>query len=144
LLYGLKQSGQTWYIKFKTEILAIEFTNAEIAPCLFVNREGNEIIIVAIYVDDQNLFGTNTFMLETIKLLKRVFETKDIGKTLFCLGLQFKYLPQGVIHHQSTYTRKVLKQFKMHTAKAVKSPMDLHSLDRNKDIFHKGLKLNRC
>jgi hypothetical protein len=70
-----------------------------------------------------------------------VFETRDMGKTTFCLGLQFEHLPQGVFLHQSTYTRKVIKTFNMHTEKAVKSPMDLRSLDRDKDIFRKRAEL---
>jgi hypothetical protein len=88
-----------------SKLLAIGFTNAKNAPCLFMKHECNEIIIVASYVDDLNLFGINKIMLETIKLLKCVFETQDMGKTLLCLGLQFERLPQGVFLHQSTYTR---------------------------------------
>ncbi|CAM6093955.1 unnamed protein product [Calypogeia fissa] len=136
-MYGLKQSGRTWYQRFKAEMLAMGFENADIAPCLFIKKQGKEIMIIAIYVDDLNLFGTNKIMMETIQLLKRVFETRDLGQTKFCLGLQFKHLPHGIFLHQSTYTRRVLKQFNMHTAKAVKSPMDLCSLDLHKDIFRK-------
>jgi hypothetical protein len=57
LAFRLKQSSQTWYTKFQIKTLAKGFTNAEIAPCLFIKCEGNRIIIVAIYVDDPNLFG---------------------------------------------------------------------------------------
>jgi hypothetical protein len=38
-------------------MLAQEFTNNDIAPCLFIKRLGNEFVIVALYVDDVNLFG---------------------------------------------------------------------------------------
>jgi hypothetical protein len=90
-LYRLKQRGRTWYMKFKSEMLAKGFITAEIAPCLFIKHESREFIIVTIYIDDLNLFGTSKIMLETIKLLNRVFETRDMGKTPFCLGLQFKH-----------------------------------------------------
>src|SRR5450759_1702904 len=62
---------------------------------------------------------------------------RDLGQTTFCLGLQFEHLPIGIFLHQSTYTRKILKQFNMHNAQAVKSPMDIRSLERDKDIFRK-------
>jgi hypothetical protein len=121
-------------------MLAMGFKNEDITPCLFIKHNGTDFIIVAIYVDDLNLFGTNRIMQETIQLLKRVFEMRDLGQSTFCLGLQFEHLPQGILLHQSTYIRHVLKQFNMHNAKAVRSPMDLRSLDRNKDLFWKRTK----
>ncbi|CAM6123709.1 unnamed protein product [Calypogeia fissa] len=136
-MYGLKQSGRTWYHRFHTEMIAMGFSNSEIAPCVFIKREGKELMIVAIYVDDLNMFGTNKIMLETIKLLKRSFEMRDMGKTTFCLGLQFEHLHDGVLLHQSTYTKRILKQFNMLNVKTVRSPMDLRSLDKDKDIFRK-------
>jgi hypothetical protein len=94
-------------------------------------------MIVAIYVDDLNLFSTSRIMLETIKVLQGVFEMRDLGQTSFCLGLQFEYLPHGILLHQSAYIQKLLKRFNMHMDKSVKSPIDLRSLDREKDIFRK-------
>jgi hypothetical protein len=135
-LYGLKQSGRTWYQHFQNKLRAIGFQSSDIAPCLFIKNEGNEFIIIAIYVNDLNLFGTNKILLQTITLLKEILEVRDLGQTTFCLGLQFKSL-QGILLHQSKYTEKLLKQFNMHTAKAVKSPMDIRSIEKKKDIFRK-------
>jgi hypothetical protein len=118
-------------------MLAMDFTNSEVAPCLFTKHHEKEFIVIAIYVDDLKLFGTNKMILETIKLLQSVFEIRDIGQTTFCLGLQFDYLPQGILLHQETYTKRILKQFNMDHAKGVRSPMDLRSLDEQKDIFQK-------
>lgn len=136
-IYGLKQSGRTWYKKFQAEMLAMGFTNEDIAPCLFIKKEGQEFIVVAIYVDDLNLFGTSKITKDTIQLLKDKFEMRDLGQTHFCLGLQFEHLQRGIFLHQSTYTKRVLKQFNMEHAKAVRSPMDLRSLEKEKDIFRK-------
>jgi hypothetical protein len=57
------------------------FKNINIAPYLFIKQEGKEIIIMAIYFDDLNLFGTKKIMVETITMLKCVFEIRDLGKT---------------------------------------------------------------
>ena len=38
---------------------------------------------------------------------------KDLGKTRYCLGLQIEYCLNGVLIHQSSYTKKVLKRFYM-------------------------------
>jgi hypothetical protein len=60
---------------------------------------------------------------------------KDLGKTKFCLVLQIKHLPDGILIHQSTYTEKVLKHFHMDKAHPLSTPMVVRSLDVKKDPF---------
>ena len=36
---------------------------------------------------------------------------KNLGKTKFCLGLQFEYINNEILVHQMTYTENVLKRF---------------------------------
>ena len=86
-LYGLKQSGRSWYQRFKNEMLAMNFQNDDIAPCIFIKKMDKEFIIIAIYINNINLFGTNKIMQDTIDMLKRTFKMKDLEKTKFCLGL---------------------------------------------------------
>jgi hypothetical protein len=57
-------------------------------------------------------------------MLKSVFEMRDLGQSSFGIGLQLEHLPTEILLHQSTYTRRLLQQFCMHTKKLVKSPMD--------------------
>ena len=52
-----------------------------------------------------------------------------------CLGLQIEHLPNGILVHQSTNTKKVLKQFYMYRAHPLSTPMVGWSLDINKDLF---------
>jgi hypothetical protein len=136
-MYGLKQSGRTWFHKFKTEMLKMGFTTSDLAPCIFLKREVHKFLIIAIYVDDLNLFGTAKIIHEYIQILKQVFEMRDLGRTTFCLGLQFDYIADGILLHQTTYTKRILRQFNMDKAKPVTSPMDLRSLDSKKDLFRK-------
>ena len=60
---------------------------------------------------------------------------KDLGKTKFCLGLQIKHFPNGVLIHQSTYIKKVLKLFYMDKTHPLGSPMVVRSLDVKKTHF---------
>ena len=53
----------------------------------------------------------------------------------FYLGLQIEHLPNGILVHQSTYTKKVLKQFYMDKAHPLSTPMVGWSLDVKKDPF---------
>ncbi|RVW31501.1 Copia protein [Vitis vinifera] len=69
------------------------------------------------------------------KLLEKEFAMKDLGKTKFCLGLQIEHFPNGVLVHQSTYIKKVLKRFYMDKVHPLSSPMVVQSLDVKKDPF---------
>ena len=85
--------------------------NNLICPCVCIKKSEIGFAIVAVYVDDLNLIGTLEELSKTTFCLKNEFEMKDLGKTKFCLGLQIEYLPTGILLHQSTYTKKVLKCF---------------------------------
>ena len=87
------------------------------------------------YVDDLNLIGTPEELTRTTKYLKKKFEMKDLGKTKFCLSLQMEHFPTGVLVHQSTYTKKILKRFYMDKAHPLSLPMIVRSLDVKKDTF---------
>ena len=60
---------------------------------------------------------------------------KDLGKTKFCLGLQIEHFPIGVLIHQSTYNKKILKRFYMDKAHHLSSQMIIRSLDVKNDPF---------
>ena len=93
------------------------------------------LTIIAVYVDDLNLIGTPEGLLEIANYLKKEFEMKDLGKTIYCLGLQIEYFSNGIFVHQSTYTEKVLKRFYMDKAPPLNSPMVVRSLEVDKDPF---------
>ena len=59
---------------------------------------------MSVYVDDLNVIGTPGEISQTVESLKKEFEMKDLGKTKFCLGLQFEYVDNGILVHQKTYT----------------------------------------
>lgn len=65
--------------------------------------------ILALYVDDINIFGTPNLMANTIQTLKGVFQMKDLGEPNYCLRIQFEYVPNGILISQSTYMKKILK-----------------------------------
>ena len=60
---------------------------------------------------------------------------KNLRKTKFCLGLQIKHFPNGVLVHQSTYIKKILKRFYMDKVHHLTSPIVVWSLDVKNDLF---------
>ena len=90
---------------------------------MLLKKSESEFAIVAVYVDDLNFVGTPEELTKTTNCLKNEFEMKDLGKTKFSLGLQIEHLPNGILVHQSTYIKKILKQFYMDKAHPLSTPM---------------------
>ena len=88
------------------------------------------------YANDLNLVRILEELTKTTKYLKKEFEMKDLGKTKFCLGLQIEHFPYGVLVHQFTYNKKILKCFYMGKAHPLSSAMVVCSLDVKKEPFH--------
>ncbi|CAM8886911.1 unnamed protein product [Rhodiola kirilowii] len=134
-LYGLKQSGRMWYNRLNEYLSQKGYVNNPGCPCIFIKKMTSGCVIIAVYVDDLNIIGTNEEIREVISYLKREFEMKDLGRTKYCLGLQIEHLQSGILVHQSNYTRKIIKRFNMDKCNPLSTPMVVRSLDVNKDPF---------
>ncbi|GJY79252.1 retrovirus-related pol polyprotein from transposon TNT 1-94, partial [Tanacetum coccineum] len=51
-LYGLKQAPRAWYDMLSSFLISNDFSKGSVDPTLFIRREGNELLLVQIYVDD--------------------------------------------------------------------------------------------
>ncbi|XP_009151548.2 uncharacterized protein LOC103874874 [Brassica rapa] len=90
---------------------------------------------MSVNVDGLNIIGTSGEISQTGECLQKEFEMKDLGKTKFCLGLQFEYVEKGILVHQKTYKETILKQFNMDQAHPLSSLMVVTSLDQERDPF---------
>ena len=134
-LYGLKQFGCMWYNLLSEYLLKERYANNPICPCIFIKKSETGFAIIAVYVDDLNLIRTPEELTRTTKYLKKEFEMKDLRKTKICLSLEIEHFPTGVLVHQSTYAKKILKRFYMDKAHPLSLPMIVCSLDVKNDPF---------
>ncbi|GKE97577.1 retrovirus-related pol polyprotein from transposon TNT 1-94, partial [Tanacetum coccineum] len=51
-LYGLKQAPRAWYDMLSSFMISQDFSKGSVNPTLFIHREGKELLLVQIYVDD--------------------------------------------------------------------------------------------
>jgi hypothetical protein len=102
---------------------------------VFSKKFSTGFCIISVYVDDLNIIGHAKDIDEAHNYLKKEFEMKDLGKTKFCLGLQIEHLQTGILVHQSAYVKKVLEKFNMNKAYPQKTPMIIHALKKDKDLF---------
>ncbi|GJV14642.1 integrase, catalytic region, zinc finger, CCHC-type containing protein [Tanacetum coccineum] len=51
-LYGLKQAPRAWYDMLSSFLISQDFSKGSVDPTLFIRKQGNELLLVQIYVDD--------------------------------------------------------------------------------------------
>ncbi|GJY27484.1 retrovirus-related pol polyprotein from transposon TNT 1-94 [Tanacetum coccineum] len=61
-LYGLKQAPRAWYDMLSSFLISNEFSKGSVDPTMFICREGKELLLVQIYVDDI-IFAASTLEL---------------------------------------------------------------------------------
>ncbi|GJR94574.1 retrovirus-related pol polyprotein from transposon TNT 1-94 [Tanacetum coccineum] len=52
VLYGLKQAPRAWYDKLSSFLISQDFSKGLVDPTLFIHKEGKELLLVQVYVDD--------------------------------------------------------------------------------------------
>ena len=56
-LYGLKQASRQWYIKLLDALKSLAYVQSKNDYSLFLKKQNNKIIILAVYVDDIIITG---------------------------------------------------------------------------------------
>ncbi|KAJ9545259.1 hypothetical protein OSB04_024966 [Centaurea solstitialis] len=123
-LYGLRQAPRAWYDHLSNVLLENGFYKGRIDSTLFIKTEGNDILLVQIYVDDIIFGSTNSDMCTWFSdLMTTRFEMSMLRELSFFLGLQVLQKPDGILINQSKYIGDLLKCFHMDTSSVAKTPM---------------------
>ncbi|GJT15383.1 retrovirus-related pol polyprotein from transposon TNT 1-94 [Tanacetum coccineum] len=111
-LYGLKQAPRAWYDMLSKFLLSQKFIKVVVDPTLFTRMEGNDLIMVQIYVDDMIFASTNPIFRDKFanKISKR-FKMSMMGKMSFFLELQVSQNSRGIFTNQSKYALEMLKKY---------------------------------
>ncbi|GJZ45220.1 retrovirus-related pol polyprotein from transposon TNT 1-94 [Tanacetum coccineum] len=128
-LYGLKQALRVWYDLLSKFLLSQEFSKGTVDPTLFIRRQGKDILLVQIYVDD-TIFASTTPELcdQFLKIMCSKFKMSMMGKISFFLGLQISQSPRGIFLNQSKYALESLKKNGMESC----DPVDTHVVEKSK------------
>ncbi|GKE18498.1 retrovirus-related pol polyprotein from transposon TNT 1-94, partial [Tanacetum coccineum] len=128
-LFGLKQAPRAWYDLLSSFLLSQKFTKGTVDPTLFVGGEGNDILLVQIYVDDIIFASTKPDLCESFsKIMCLKFKMSMMGKLSFFLGLQISQSHRGIFLNQSKYALELLKNYGMETC----NPVDTSMVEKSK------------
>ncbi|GJX14166.1 retrovirus-related pol polyprotein from transposon TNT 1-94 [Tanacetum coccineum] len=134
-LYGLKQAPRAWYDMLSSFLISNDFSKGSVDPTLFIRREGKELLLVQIYVDDI-IFAASTPELCDLfaKIMCSKFKMSMMGKISFFLGLQISQSPRGIFINQSKYALESLKKYGFESYDPVDTPMvEKSKLDEDKE-----------
>ncbi|GJZ03002.1 retrovirus-related pol polyprotein from transposon TNT 1-94 [Tanacetum coccineum] len=92
-LYGLKQALHAWYDLLSSFLLSQKLSKGTIDPTLFIRREGKDILLVQISIDDIIFSSTKPDICETFsEVVCSKFKMSIMGKLSFFLGLQISQM----------------------------------------------------
>ncbi|GJY53788.1 putative ribonuclease H-like domain-containing protein [Tanacetum coccineum] len=134
-LYGLKQAPRAWYDMLSSFLISQDFSKGSVDPTLFIRRDGKELLLVQIYVDDI-IFAASTPELCDLfsKITCSKFKMSMMGKISFFLGLQISQSPRGIFINQSKYALESLKKYGFDSCDPVDTPMvEKSKLDEDKE-----------
>ncbi|KAL0288861.1 UNVERIFIED_CONTAM: Retrovirus-related Pol polyprotein from transposon RE1 [Sesamum angustifolium] len=103
-IYGLKQSPSAWFDKFSRIIGEFGFLRCQIDHSVFVQTTKSGMVVLAVYVDDILITGSDIVGIEEAKTyLQKHFVTKDLGRPKYFLGIKIAYSKHGVSLSQRKY-----------------------------------------
>jgi hypothetical protein len=111
------------------------FEMGKVDKTLFLLRQGDDILIVQVHVDDIFFGGSShSLVARFAEDMSKDFEMSMMGELQFFLGLQIKQAKEGTFVHQAKYTKDILKKFKMDDSKSLSTPMSTTTvLDADED-----------
>jgi hypothetical protein len=128
-LYGLKQAPRQWYKKFNEFMNNSGFNRCDMDHCCYVKKFTDSYIILALYVDDMLIAGSNMTEINRLKQqLSENFEMKDLGPAKQILGMRIsRKRSEGTLKlSQQKYVEKLLDRFNVGDAKTRSTPLGNH------------------
>ena len=96
-LYGLKQTPRAWYSRIVTYFLKKGFHRSENEHTLYIKSNGNDIIIVCLYVDDLIYTSSSNLLVEYLReAMMTEFEMTNLGLLHYFLGIEVTQMNNGI------------------------------------------------
>ena len=125
-LYGLKQSPRAWFGRFSYVVQEFGMLRNTADHSVFYHHNSSEqCIYLVVYVDDIVITGSDQEGIQKLKQhLFTHFQTKDLGKLKYFLGIEIAQSSSSVVLSQRKYALNILEETGMLDCKPVDTPMD--------------------
>ena len=128
-IYGLKQAPRVWNARFNDFLVTFGLTRSTADPCIYYRHKGEEMTILAIFVDDGLACSNKKESLQQIiEHLKKEFQIRTMDANRF-LGLEISRDRQKreLTVTQSQFISALQKKFRMEDCNPKLIPADPHT-----------------
>ena len=125
-LYGLKQSPRAWFSRFSSVIQEFGIIRSTADHSVFYHHTSTrQCIYLIVYVDDIVITSSDQDSIQKLKQhLFSHFQTKDLGKLKYFLGIEVAQSNSGVVISRNKYTLDILAYTDMLDCKPIDTLMD--------------------
>jgi len=123
--YGIKQSPRAWFDRFSTVVQQFGMMRSEADHSIFYRHSAQGCIYLIVYVYDIVIIGSDEQIIHQLKHnLYTQFQTKDLGKLRYFLGIEVAQSKDGLVILQRKYAMDILEETCLLNAKLVDTLMD--------------------
>ena len=124
-LYGLKQSPRAWFGRFNIVVQQFGMVRSEADHFVFYRHLAQGCVYLIVYVDDIVITGSDEpGILQLKQHLSNQFQTKDLGKLWYFLGIEVAQSKDGLVISQRKYAMDILEETSFLNTKPADTPMD--------------------
>ncbi|XP_074362620.1 uncharacterized protein LOC141702939, partial [Apium graveolens] len=92
-LYGLRQAPRAWYDRLGKYLISLGFEKCPYEHLVYTKREGDEVLIIGVYVDDLLITGMNVSLIESFKKqMNKEFDISDLELRLGIVKQILRYI----------------------------------------------------
>lgn len=125
-LYGLKQAGRQWNIRFDKKLKDMGLEQSLNEPCLYMRHKDGKHLFVLVFVDDVLIASECEDRICRFKNeLNSCFELKDYGRVKYFLGIDVQKNENVIKMSQQSYVNTILQKFGLTNCNTVKTPSEL-------------------
>ena len=114
-IYGMSQAGRRWQRTLFPWMTSQGFTQLHADPCLFIKREGKDVLIVGCYVDDLFCLSASqangSLYSKFTSSLISSFEVEDEGEISDLLNVEIVRHRDSVVLKQSGYINRMVDTY---------------------------------
>ncbi|KAL8157792.1 hypothetical protein AgCh_002484 [Apium graveolens] len=124
-LYGLRQAPRAWYSKLSKVLEQMGFVKCPYEHAIYTKRQGEESLIIGVYVDDLFVTGTSDSNIVKFKQeMNKIFDMSDLGKLSHYLGIEVAQGEGFTKLKQIAYAQKLLEKFGLKDCNSTRYPME--------------------
>lgn len=126
-LYGLKQGGRMWYLRYAKEQASVGLKTHQTNPSLFYATLETGPVIAGNYVDDSVHAGEKAAVDHVKAKLGKAFEIKDLGNISEIIGLQVERFQSGIFVHMTGFISNFLDKCGISGSRRTSTPLQMRN-----------------